>query len=207
MARSTQCAADNCLRPRHGGWTSYCPRHQARHGRYGHPLAQAIPDRRFDEMRPRIADGLRRYSNTPAMRSALILARELLYYSPAHHVAVQRKIKERMTLLREHGVNELDLVRRGCEFLAYIKLHPCKSQQAEDYAAARAVLRLAPLGRYRPSALVLKWFGPMVRDSLYTFGLAFLHRLADDDAKRMELKVACHNFDSLHDTQETETTT
>jgi hypothetical protein len=205
MPRPThgRCAADGCTRQKHGSWTIYCPKHQARHFRYGHPCSEAIPDERFHESREWIAEGLRKYRNTKAVSAALHLAHELLNYSPAHHVTVQRKIKERMAYLRDCGVNELDLVRRVCEFLAYIERRPYPSQRAEDYGLARSVLRLAPLGRYRPGGLLLKWLGPLVRESLYVFGIAFLKRLETDAQKARDLRINCTDFDNINDTPET----
>lgn len=198
MGRSTnnQCAAKGCARPKHGGWTIYCPKHQARHSRYGHPLSSAIPDERFNEQRGFIADGLRKYRNTEAMKSALILARGLLHYSPAQFFKVEIKIAERMNLMRDYGVNELDLVRRACEFYAYMNRHPFPDQRCEDFQFARSVLRLAPLGRFRASANVLKWFGPMAREALYPFALAFNARLEHDAVKEAALRASCRDFDT-----------
>lgn len=199
MARAVpnnRCAAVGCLNLKHGGWTIYCSRHQMRHTRYGHPLAKAIPDEAFNYAREWIADGLRAYRNTKAMSAALQLARGVLHYEPAQGFKVQRKIAERLRLLRDHGVNELDLIRRVCEFCAYMERHPFPNQRTEDFQLARSVLRLAPIGRYRPSANVLKWLAPEVREACYPFALAFLARLQQDAAKQAALRAECRDFDA-----------
>jgi hypothetical protein len=169
-----------------------------RHTRYGHPTALAIPDRRFNEQRKWIEEGLHRYSDRKAFYVALRLADErILNFSSAQPYTVLRKIEARMAMLREHGITAFDVVRRVCEFVAYIEMRPMADQRAEDFALSRAILRLAPVGRYRPTAQVLNHFGEPIREALYPFAFAFLQRLKRDiAAERATIKDSI-DFDAI----------
>lgn len=184
MELAKKCAVHDCNRPIWRNRSRFCGRHMNLHNAHGHPVAKAIPDREFNQRREWIDRGLVRYSNTKAYNAALRMADELLNYEPSHQFTVLLQMQRRLRILQGAGITPLDVVRRVCAYVAYIRLHPRPDQRSEDYGLARAVLRLAPLEGFRPQGRLLKFLGPEIRERLYVFANAFLDRLERDESER-----------------------
>lgn len=195
------CAAPGCQLPIWRDRSRFCGRHMNVVQRHGHPVAKAIPDSEFESCRQWIDDGLAKYEGTKGCQAALRLADDLLNYAPPQQFTVFLEIQRRMQTLRVYGVKPIDVVRRVTAYVAYIQLRPRPDQNSEDFGLACAVIRLAPLGTYRPNCRLLRFMGEMIRERLYRFAGAFLQRLESDAAAQRALLIDSRDFDSLH-TQE-----
>lgn len=191
---NNKCAVHDCARRTHFDRSRFCGMHMARYDRNGHPVAMAIPDQRFDEFSKMIDRGLCKYANSKAYSAALRLADDLLNFEPPARFNVYLDIERRMKALQGEGVTPSDVVRRVCAYFAYTRLHPRPDQRSDDYGLARAVVRLAPLGKWRPNSRLLKFLGPEIRERLSVFTNAFLDRVEADEAERRALKDASRDF-------------
>lgn len=187
----TICAVDGCTRPTNGApWGALCATHAARQYRHGSPHARALPDRFIREHREPIAKALARYRNSDAVRSAELVAADLLNFRVRSALsAPQRATEEQMARLRNGGVTPRDLLQRVCEIWA-LQARDSRFDDSRElhHALARAVLRLRPMRTWRPGGPLLRFLGNEILEELGTFAAGLCARIEHDAEVKRQAK-------------------
>lgn len=190
------CKVRGCGRLRHNDISRYCAGHAARMYRHGHPEGfSRVPNRAHDRSYDWITQELKSVAGHPAMDAALVLADELLHYKPSRGYSWEHAVTKQGYRLLDHGVTPFDILVRVVELANYERVRPMRTPRERDYAYARAVLRAAPLHRFRAEGALLKYLGALVLDRLDSFAQSFL-RLIDRRAEARKALLDTSSFDS-----------
>jgi hypothetical protein len=164
-----------------------------------------MPLRYRSEIKPHYhqwaTEGFTKYEAYPATTAALALTDEVLNFKAIHNYAYERVLQNYMAHLRDSGVTARDVLIRMIELVGFLEANPTRlqGQRAEEYAAARLVLHLAPytVAGKPAGARILKTLGPLVMQACYPYALGLVRKWNDDIAKRSALLRQAVDFGDL----------
>lgn len=177
------CAIKGCDKLAKSRWGKWCSKHENYYSWHGSPHLRALPTRELRRYRVAVEATLVKYWNSKPVQAALTLAERLLHYTPtALHVRPQRDLEERMFYLRDCGVTPERLLVEVCCYYAFLEDHPhhFPDARSERQALARAIFKLAKLGRWRPGLQIGQLLGTLASESLGGFAIGLVRRSRED---------------------------
>lgn len=149
-----------------------------------------MDDKNLAPFRAWIEDGFAAYAHTVQMEAALQFFAELLAFRRRHEWSDHVQMERQMQRLSAAGVTYVEAFKRVCEFAAYLDAtpHAFPNRKAERFALARAVLKLASMGTYRPTSRLLGFLGDwLYEEGCLSAASAFVRKLNKDAAARAAL--------------------
>ena len=186
----TTCAALGCSRPVTGHpWSAYCSTHGMKICRNGAPHARALKHAELMRHREPVARTLAKYLESSAVKSALMLADDVLTFRPRHDFGYENEMREQMLLLRDHGVTAREVLQRVCEIWCLQAFDQRFSTDRElHHALARGVLKLRRWGLWRPGSRLLRSLGRELQEQLGTFATGLYMQIEKDHEVRAQAK-------------------
>ena len=195
------CALQGCQKMS-SPWSRYCAKHAKRIQRHGGPEARALREYELQGYQY-IGAGLAQYQEHPAVKAALRLTEELMNYRARYGFGYEIATETLMRALRDAGREPIDVLRRVCEIVAFIRSHPHRypTVRTEDHALANGLLKLAGPNYVRPPSRVLRHLGGIIRDYLYPFAVNLTRRLEADEEQRRALIAESEKIGELETKQ------
>jgi hypothetical protein len=187
-----KCAVPDCPKPVHGlPWSRFCRKHNKHNNRFGAPTVRATRAGELRRHREPISRVLAKYGHSKAVQAALHIADDILLYRPRADFTVHYQIQEQMTRLRTAGVTARELLQRVCEVVALQMLeNRFESERVFTYSLARHVLQLRSQVKWRPTGVLLRYLGTVLREELGVFPYGVLQRIERDAEARKDAKRA-----------------